>query len=50
MAGITGKLMNSQRYKLNGNSIIFADGRITEFAGKRENLSEECDIKTKCKV
>lgn len=47
MAGITGRLMNPQRYKLNGNSIIFADGRTTEFASKRESLSEECDIKTK---
>lgn len=47
MAGITGRLMNPQRYKLNGNSIIFADGRTTEFAGKIESLSEECDIKTK---
>lgn len=47
MAGITGKLMNPQRYKLNGNSIIFADGRTTDFASKRENLSAECDIKSK---
>ena len=47
MAGITGRLMNPQRYKLNGNSIIFEDGRTTEFAGKIESLSEECDIKTK---
>lgn len=47
MAGITGKLMNPQRYKLNGNSIIFADGRTTDFASKRENLSAECDVKGK---
>ena len=47
MAGITGKLMNPQRYKLNGNSIIFANGKTTDFASKRESLSVECDIETK---
>lgn len=47
MAGITGKLMDPQKYKLNGNSIIFADGRTTDFASKRENLSAECDIEIK---
>lgn len=47
MAGITGKLMNPQKYKLNGNSIIFADGKTTEFASQRPSLAVECDVKTK---
>lgn len=47
MAGITGKLMNPQRYKLNGNSIIFFNGNTTEFAGKGESLSADCNIKTR---
>ena len=45
MAGITGKLMNPQKYKLNGNSIIYANGKTTDFAGKGESLSAECEIK-----
>lgn len=47
MAGITGKLMNPQKYKLNGNSIIFVNGRTTDFANKKDSLSIECDIKSK---
>lgn len=47
MAGMTGKLMNPQHYKLNGYSIIFVDGRTTDFASQRENLSIECDVKAK---
>lgn len=50
MAGITGKLMNPQKYKLNGNSIVFADGRTTDFADKKESITLECDIKCKGKV
>lgn len=45
MAGITGKLMNPQKYKLNGNSIIYSDGKVTNFAGKSESLSVECEVK-----
>ena len=45
MAGITGKLMNPQKYKLNGNSIIYSDGKATNFAGKSESLSVECEVK-----
>ena len=45
MAGITGKIMNPQKYKLNGNSIIYANGKTTDFAGKGESLSVECEVK-----
>lgn len=45
MAGITGKLMNPKKYKLNGNSLIFANDEITEFLEESDNLSVECEIK-----
>lgn len=47
MAGITGKLMSPKKYKLNGNSVIYVDGQTTEFAGKKEILSVECDIESR---
>lgn len=47
MAGITGKLMNPKKYKLNGNSIILSNNELTSFAGLNQNIYSDIDVKPK---
>ena len=44
MSGITGKLMNPKKYKLNGHSSIYINGKIIEIKSNSDILSFECDI------